>query len=266
MGTFVTTLSLIGIFTLSLLCAIGVFFFVVTRGALLLRAWTGTSDRPTAHVYPVYSEMWLIRLIDFQSLISAMLLFQYGKLVGRIVLELKQTVLAGKKVLITSCAFGNVLPRVVCASVEGGAERIIVADIIKNELHRAEGKLTEFRGKTEFVEENALHLKQKDGSVAVNVIFFLLHELQDHHKEMVLMEAGRVVSSGGKLIIAEFHRPNALFLRTLSRIYFHVFEPYGLSLWDSHDPGKFLEQIGRWECKRTTYCLGNFQVIVATKK
>ncbi len=266
MGTFFDTTSLLVVIVLLLLAGIGIFFFAVTRGALLVRAWIGTSKGPTAHVYPAYSEMWLITLIDFQPLISAILLFQYEKLVSRIVDELGQTVLAGKTVLVTSCAFGNVLSRVVRASIECGARRVIVVDIIKNELLHAARKLREFRKKTKFVEENAMHMQQESSSVAVNVIFFLLHELQDHRKEEVLQEAGRVVISGGKLILAEFHCPDALFMRMLSRIYFYVFEPYGLALWDSHDPVKLLECSGLWTCERTTYCFGNFQVIVATKR
>ena len=54
-------------------------------------------------------------------------------------------------------------------------------------------------------------------------------------------------------------------LRALGWTYFKVFEPFGLALWDKHDPLKWLEQSGGWSCERTTYLFGNFQVITATK-
>lgn len=57
--------------------------------------------------------MRLIRLVDWQPIIAAILLFQYDRLVSAITSGLRQTDLRGKKVLITSCAFGNVIPRVV---------------------------------------------------------------------------------------------------------------------------------------------------------
>src|SRR5437016_1679348 len=105
---------------LAMLVWTGLFFFVVTRGALLMRALSAGPRGAAAHVYPIYSNMRLIRLVDFQPVISAILLFQYKHLVSCIVDGLKATDLKGKKVLITSCAFGNVIPRVVEASVGAG--------------------------------------------------------------------------------------------------------------------------------------------------
>ncbi|MGE5652511.1 MAG: class I SAM-dependent methyltransferase, partial [Bacillota bacterium] len=170
-----------------------------------------------------------------------------------------------KKLLITSCAFGNVIPRVVKAAVQSGAERVIIADLIANELDHAKGKLAAYADKVEYVEENATCMQQGDGAVAANVIFFLLHELPHHLKGQALNEAGRLLEPGGKLFVAEFHRPSVRVLRALSWAYFKVFEPLGLALWDTHDPVSHLEKNGNWRCERSTYFFGNFQIISATK-
>src|SRR3990167_9509787 len=116
-----------------LLLSVGLFFFVATRGALVMREISGTQSE-TAHVYPIYSNMRLIKLVDFQPIISAILLFQYHRLVSKIVSGLEQLDLTEKKLLITSCAFGNVIPRVVHAAFRAGAKRVLIADIIQNEL------------------------------------------------------------------------------------------------------------------------------------
>lgn len=254
------------VFTLFLLLAsTGVFFFVVTRGALVLRGLSPGSQSDKSHVYPIYSNMRLIKLVDFQPIISAILLFQYHHLVSKIVSELKQMDLRHRKVLITSCAFGNVIPRVVQAALGSGAERVLIADIIQNELVHAKTKLTEYAGKVEYVEDNATSMRLKDDGVAANVIFFLLHELPHHLKGQTLNEAGRMLAPGGKLFLAEFHRPQLWVLRALSWTYFKVFEPLGLALWDTHDPLAHLENAGGWKCERTTYFFGNFQIITATK-
>ena len=249
-----------------LLLSTGVFFFVVTRGALLVRGLSSGSDSEKSHVYPIYSNMRLIKLVDFQPIISAILLFQYHRLVSKIVSGLEQSDLRNKKVLITSCAFGNVIPRVVQAALDAGAERVLIADIIHNELIHARNKLARFSGKVDFIEDNAASLKQEDGVVDANVMFFLLHELPHHLKVQALREAGRVLVPGGKLFLAEFHRPELWVLRALSWTYFKVFEPLGLALWDTHDPLGCLEGIGGWACERTTYFFGNFQIITATKR
>jgi SAM-dependent methyltransferase len=247
------------------LAATGLFFFTVTRGALLVRSAMGGSPDDAAHVYPIYSNRRLIQLIDYQPLISAILLFQYTRLVSVITHSLQRSELAGKDVMITSCAFGNVIPRVVTAAVGAGARRVLIADIIKNELEHAQGKLDAFAGKIEFLEDNATAMQVADGAVAANVMFFLLHELPNHLKAQALAEAGRLLEPGGKLYVAEFHRPSLRVLRALSWTYFKTFEPWGLALWDTHDPVEQLEAIGGFSCERRTFFFDNFQVIVATK-
>jgi len=255
-----------GVFALFfLLASTGLFFFVVTRGALLVRGLSSGSDTEKSHVYPIYSNMRLIKLVDFQPIISAILLFQYHRLVSAIVSGLRQADIRDKKVLITSCAFGNVIPQVVKAAVQSGAERVLIADIIHNELVHAKSKLGHFSGKVDYIEENATSMKLADGIVDANVMFFLLHELPHHLKVQALSEAGRMLAPGGKLFLAEFHRPELWVLRALSWTYFKVFEPLGLALWDTHDPLNCLEGMGGWACKRTTYFFGNFQIITATK-
>ena len=253
----------IGVFVV--LSSTAIFFFALTRGTLIVRGAMGRSQDPAAHVYPLYSNMRLIKLIDFQPIIAAILLFQYDRLVSAITSGLHHTDLRGKKVLITSCAFGNVIPRVVGAAVKSGAQRVLIADIIKNELLHANSKMPEFAGKLEFLQENATAMKQPDESVDANVMFLLLHELPHELKGKALSEAMRVLTPGGKLYLAEFHRPELWVLRALSWTYFKVFEPLGLALWDSHDPVKQLEALGGLTCERRTVFFGNFQIVTATK-
>jgi len=247
------------------LSATALFFFTLTRGALIMRGALGSAGDDASHVYPIYSNMRLIKLIDFQPIIAAILLFQYDRLVSAITQGLHHTDLRGKKVLITSCAFGNVIPRVVTAAPESGASRVQIADIILNELTHARSKLPAFAGKVDYLEENATAMSLPDGSVDANVIFFLLHELPHHLKGVALSEACRVLAPGGKLYLAEFHKPEPWVLRALSWTYFKVFEPLGLALWDTHDPVKQLETLDGFTCERRTVFFGNFQVIVATR-
>jgi ubiquinone/menaquinone biosynthesis C-methylase UbiE len=249
----------------SLLVVTGLFFFVVTRGALLLRGLS-SHQSDTSHVYPIYSNMGLIKMVDFQPIISAILLFQYHRLVTRIVEGLTASKLQRKSVLITSCAFGNVIPRVVEASMQAGAARVLIADVVQNELTHAQSKLGQYGNKVEYVESNATAMKQHDGVCDANILFFLLHELPHPMKIQALKEAGRLLVPGGKLYLAEFHKPRLWVLKVLSWTYFKVFEPLGLALWDTHDPLNCLQDMGGWKCERTTYFFGNFQVITATKQ
>ncbi len=255
--------GLYGLGLLSLLTAL--FFFATTRGALLVRALSSDSAEARDYVYPIYSNMRLIRLVDHQPVITAILLFQYRRLVGKITASIESLELTGKQVLVTSCAFGNMIPRVVGAAVNAGADRVRVLDIIPNELAHARSKLGDLAHRVDLVQGDATALQQEDATVAVNVLFFLLHEMPAHMKAKTLDESARVLAPGGKLLIAEFHRPRPWLLRALSWTYFKIFEPYGLGLWNSEDPLAYLEKSGGWSCERSTYFFENFQVITATR-
>jgi ubiquinone/menaquinone biosynthesis C-methylase UbiE len=250
---------------LGLLLWTGLFFFVVTRGALLVRTLSTRPGTHAAHVYPIYSNMRLIRLVDCQPVISAILLFQYSRLVTHIVEGLRRTDLKDRKVLITSCAFGNVMPRVVEAAVQSGAREVRVVDIIENELLHARTKLGAWGTRVAYATDDATAMSQPAGFADANIMFFLLHELPHEQKVRALSEAGRMLAPGGKLYLAEFGRPAPWLLRALSWTYFTVFEPLGLALWQSHDPVTCLERMGGWRVERSTCLYGNFQVITATK-
>ena len=250
---------------LATLALTGAFFFVATRGALLVRALLPGPADPSAHVYPIYSNMRLIRLVDFQPVIAAILLFQYDRLVSMITRVLRRMDLRDREVLITSCAFGNVMPRVAHAALRAGARQVQVVDIIDNELLHAQAKMQDMAGMLDFRRGDAMALDLPDGAVDANVIFFLLHELPHERKQAVLVEACRVLAPGGKLFLAEFHRPHLRVLRALSWTYFKVFEPLGLALWSTHDPLTQLQAIPGMRCKRRLVFFGNFQIIVATK-
>ncbi|MES2296584.1 MAG: class I SAM-dependent methyltransferase [Pseudomonadota bacterium] len=241
------------------------FFFTLTRGALIARALSGRAAHDTTHIYPLYSNLRLIKLVDFQPMIAAILLFQYDRLVSLIAAGLRASDLNEQDVMITSCAFGNVIPRVVDASIEAGVRKVLIVDIIRNELINAGSKLGAQRDHVEFIEANAVATQLADASVSANVIFFLLHELPHELKRVALQEAVRVLRPGGKLYLAEFHRPSLPVLRALSWTYFKVFEPLGLALWSTHDPLAQLESMGNLHCERRTVFFSNFQVIVATK-
>jgi ubiquinone/menaquinone biosynthesis C-methylase UbiE len=247
------------------LVATGGFFFVVTRGALIVRALQPGGQHPAAHVYPIYSNMRLIRLVDFQPVIAAILLFQYDRLVSMITAGIRRMDLRGKNVLITSCAFGNVMPRVADASLGAGASEVKVVDLIRNELVHAERKMAGLGGPLTYLQQDATAMELPDASVDANVVFFLLHELPHHLKNQTLVEACRVLAPGGKLFLAEFHRPHLRVLRALSWTYFMVFEPLGLALWTTQDPLAQLQAIPGMQAERRIVFFGNFQVIVATK-
>jgi ubiquinone/menaquinone biosynthesis C-methylase UbiE len=248
-----------------LLALTATFFFTFTRGTLILRSLRPGPKAPGAHIYPIYENMRLIRLVDWQPINSAILLFQYHRLVRMITDHMQRSDLRGRRVLITSCAFGNVIPKVADAALGGGAARLQVSDLVQNELLNAQRKLVSVGDALELRQEDAAAMGLPDASVAANVMFFLLHELPDPMKIEVLDEACRVLAPGGTLYLAEFHRPDRRLLRALGWLYFKTFEPMALALWNTHDPLVHLSAMPGLRCERRTVFFGNYQVITATR-
>ena len=104
-------LTLILTIVVAVLASIGLFFLVVTRLSLIYQANNSNSDPDTAHIYWIYKSPFFIKMADRMFVVSSILLFQYSKLVNRVVKRLNPS-LEGKRILQVSCAFGNVSEKI----------------------------------------------------------------------------------------------------------------------------------------------------------
>lgn len=247
---------------------VALYFFLVTRGSLIIESLLGNKGA-SSQIYWIYRNRFLIRLTDRPLIISAILLFNYRRLVDSVVSGLNPS-LDGKSVLQASCAFGDISQKIAEKCLREGARRLVVSDLVANEISRAQKKLGE-AAKSErvfFVRENALSLAHGDGSFDYVVVFFLFHELPLKMKSVVLKEAARVLKPGGKIVFGEFHRPGPWVLRASGKAFFKVFEPYAGEMWEGFDPESVLsgESPGGWKFSKKTFFAGNYQVFSAEKK
>lgn len=252
---------------LGVVCLVFLYFFATTKLTIIVHRLFPGKRTDTSHIYWIYTNKWLIRLTDQKPLIAAILLFQYNKLVERIVSQLRRSGVKHKKVIQISCAFGDVTQKVVAECSEQGAGEIVISDIIENELRHVERKLNGTGQCCKFVREDALNLTHADDSFDVAIMFFLLHELPQAQKYGALKEAARVLKPGGKLIIGEFHEPTPALLKASGWMYFKTFEPYALPIWSHASPSRILgEATGAdWQIEKETCFFENFQVMTAVK-
>jgi len=254
---------LFGVLTLFFL-----YFFATTKLTILANRIFPSRNAATSHIYWIYRNKWLIRLTDRQAVISAILLFQYNKLVNRIVDELRHSMLQGKNVMQASCAFGDVTPKIVSECIRQEVKDIVITDINDNELLHIRSKLGDNQKHCRFLKEDTLYMQHEDNTFDVVIMFFLLHELPNEKKYRALEEAARVLRPGGKLIIGEFHKPKPFVLKVLGWIYFNTFEPYALQVWENENPSRILKENIKadWDIKTETCFFDNYQTIMATKK
>jgi ubiquinone/menaquinone biosynthesis C-methylase UbiE len=241
---------------LGLAFAIGSFFFVTTRGSLLVYK----HGRPSRqrHVYLIYRNPFLIRMIDRQFVSSVILLFQYHRLAKRVLAPACAS-RQGKRILQVSCAFGNFSRRL--ASCYHRLGEVFIFDIMHSEVVHTTRKLAADRTNEtcRFFQGDAESMPFQAGVFDHVVSFFLFHELPMAKKKKVFEECLRVLKPGGTFVYGEFHRPGSAVAGFLSRFYFWIFEPHAREMW-SWNPATDLDPRD-WRATRETIMDGYFQVV-----
>lgn len=249
-----------------LLVVIVLYFFTVTRLAVAIKSFQQKSGKPSDSLYWLYTNKYLIRITDNQAVVTAVLLFQYDRLVKKVMAQLTAS-RKRSRILQISCAYGNFSQKLAekCSQIEAG--EMVVCDIVGTQLENVKKKLESFPGKTTYVEENAAKMRFADNQFDSAVVFFLLHELPFEDKKKALSEAMRVVKPGGKVVLAEFHKPRTWPMRLFGRAYFAVFEPFALDMWGRFNPVDLIrsDKKNSWTIKKESYFFDNFQILAATK-
>lgn len=262
MEILIPALKIFGI----ILVVIFVYFFTVTRLAVAIKSFTQKPGKEADNLYWLYTNKYLIWLTDNQFIVTAVLLFQYDRLVAK-VMEKLNTQTSGGRVLQISCAYGNFSEKLAekCRHIK--AREMVVCDIVGNQLENVKRKLKNYPGKMTYAEEDAAKMRFEDDSFDSVVVFFLLHELPYDKKRKALLEAMRVVRPGGKVILAEFHKPTSWVMKFFGRAYFTLFEPFALDMWGRFNPRAFIESDKKnaWTLEQEAFFYDNFQVISATK-
>lgn len=243
---------------LLILCfGIVIFFFFTTRVSTLLASRFELGGAHDRHVYWVYRHPFLIWLVDRQFIADAILLFQYRRLVKR-VLGPACEVCRGKRVLQVSCAFGDFTLKLASCCHRLG--ELYIFDLVHNEVTNVSRKLARamraegchlFRG-------DAVALPLPDHSFDYVVSFFLFHELPPSKKQRVFDECLRALRPGGMCVYGEFHRPETRLGRFWARFVFTMFEPHAREMWE-WSPCARLDPHA-WRVRKETLFGGYFQV------
>jgi len=188
------------------------------------------NPRGNNHVYWIYRSLLLIWLLDHQFISSVILLFQYHRLVKK-VLAPACARSEGKRILQVSCVFGNFTQKLAACYHKLG--EVFIFDIMHSEVRHSSRKLAasnEHRG-CSFFQGDAAAMPFQGNVFDYVVSFFLFHELPPTMKQKVFAECLRVLKPGGIFVYGEFHKPDSPIVSYLSGLYFWIFEPYARAMW-----------------------------------
>ena len=76
-----------------------------------------------------------------------------------------------------------------------------------------------------------------------------------------------MLKPGGKVVFGEFHRPKSKILEIFGRIYFYIFEPYAIEMWNDFNLAEALEEkTGKpYQVEKDTFLSDYFQVVTAKR-
>ena len=208
-----------------------------------------------AYVHPraiaVFERPWLVNLILFGN---------YRRLV-RAALDALGASLSGRTLQV-ACVYGELTERILAQLAPNAS--LDVLDVLPQQLDNLAAKIHD---------DGRLTLRQGDssampiGSAAYDqtLLFFLLHEQPEAVRRATVAEAVRVTQPGGRIVLVDYHRPNALHpLRAFLRVILRTLEPYALDLWD-HELVDYLPSgAGITKVEKQTFFGGMYQRVIVS--
>jgi ubiquinone/menaquinone biosynthesis C-methylase UbiE len=209
-----------------------------------------------AYVHPnavqVFEREWLVNLILFGN---------YGRLRDAALAELGQTVEGST--LQVACVYGNLTPRLLERLAPDA--NLDVVDILPIQLLNL-GKKLPPDDRVALLQGDSSSLACADASYDQVLLFFLLHEQPEAVRRATLSEAMRVVKPGGRIVIVDYHRPQAWHpLRLLMTGVFRKLEPYAMDLWENEVEAFLPARTRPASIVKETYYGGLYQKLVLTR-
>jgi len=176
-----------------------------------------------------------VRVFERQWLVNAILWGNFSKLRDAALDAL--AVPAAGRLLQIACVYGDLTAKL--ADRMTAAATLDVVDVLPVQLRNLQRKLAGKPG-ISLLQRNSAELGLADATYDRTLLFFLLHEQPEAVRRQTLAEAVRVTAPGGRIVIADYHRPHRLHpLHYLFRPVLALLEPYALDLWRSGDASWF---------------------------
>jgi len=197
-----------------------------------------------------------VRFFDHRWVVDTILWGNNGRLQRAVFDELK----SGWHVLQACCVYGDLSPNLV--RVLGPSGRLDVIDVVPIQLDICRHKLG----------DNArVNVRRADaaapggGPYDAVVSFFLLHEVPDDYKRVIVDSLLASLKPGGKVVFIDYHKPHPAHpLKWITALIFAMLEPFAKSLWRQQIAG-FASHPGHYLWHTETYFGGLFQKTIVRR-
>jgi len=208
-----------------------------------------------------YVRPWAIRLFERGWLVNLILFGNYRRLIEA-ALDAFGRELPGRTLQV-ACVYGDLTPHVSGHVAPGGA--LDVVDVVPAQLDNLRRKLPA-GAPVSLIHRDSGALGFADASYDQALLYMLLHEQPERVRRRTLAEVMRVVRSGGKIVIIDYHRPARWHpLRGFLRFILDTLEPFAPDLWE-HEIRHYLPSgVAIADLSKQTYFGGMYQRVVIVR-
>lgn len=213
-----------------------------------------------AYLREVYGWAYLnranARLLDRDAVVNTILLGNNRRLRRSLLCEIEP----GQRVLHVAHVYGSLIPEVAGRVGRGGVLDVI--DLVPLQAALCRRKLRGFPQARVRIADAA---HPGDGRYDAVTCFFLLHEIPDERKRVVVDALLARVAPGGRVVFVDYHNPARWHpLRGFMRGLLNRLEPFAESLWH-HDIAEFASASGAYRWETQTLFGGLYQKTVARR-
>ena len=198
-----------------------------------------------------------VNLLDREPIVKSILWWQHNKLRNAALSEIKEA----STVLQVAAVYGSFSK--ILAQHIGEKGELNLIDIAPIQVTNTQAKLSEFpHAKVCLGNAATFDVKAHD----VVLCYFLLHEIPDDYKLMVMDNLLKHIKPGGKLILVDYHKPHwAHPMKPIISLVFDTLEPFAKTLW--RKPLRDLcSNAEQYDWQQTTFFGGLYQKVVVQHK
>jgi SAM-dependent methyltransferase len=207
-----------------------------------------------------YVDPTWVRWLDHNIVVKTLLFGNDRRLMRRYLKRIRP----GMRVWQVAHVYGDLVQ--LAAQAAGPTGCFHLTDVTPIQIAHAHYKLDAYPWTKVIRQDAGLHAGEPDMAYDLICSFFLLHEVPDHWKRIIVDNMLAQLPDAGEVLFVDYHRPaHWQPIRYILKWVNRLLEPFAEALWQ-HEISHFASHPERFEWNKETLFGGVYQVVSVTRK